>query len=71
MHQPGGSRNFGGGIVETDRLTPLYTAQELRRVFDRVHDPTATMADNDDHWADSHREQFDRTLAVRIARRTV
>lgn len=33
MHQLGGERNFGGGIVETEVINPLYDEAELQRVF--------------------------------------
>ncbi|AEM57276.1 hypothetical protein HISP_08535 [Haloarcula hispanica N601] len=35
MHQLGGARNFGAGIVDAHVINPLYDDRELNRVFDR------------------------------------
>lgn len=66
MYQLGGSRNFGGGVVDVDLCNPLYTDQELRRVFDRRATPTDAMTEKDAKWETTHREQVDRALQARI-----
>ena len=66
MHQLGGARNFGGGIVDCELINPLYEQQELRRVFNRGRDNTNKMGQKDDTWADEYREEFESILAERI-----
>ena len=66
MHQLGGARNFGGGIVDCELINPLYEQQELRRVFNRGRDNTNQMSEKDDTWADEYREEFESVLAERI-----
>lgn len=70
MHQLGGSRNFGGGVVDVDLCNPLYTDQELRRVFDHSATSTEAMAEKDAKWATTHREQVGRALEERIEGRS-
>lgn len=66
IHQLGGARNFGGGIVDCDLINPLYDERELRRVFDRHSSPTTAMDEKDERWADEHlpafRDAFDRRI---------
>lgn len=54
MHQLGGARNFGAGIVDTWLINPLYDDSEFKRMFDRsVSDDnrkTADMQAKDDRW---------------------
>jgi hypothetical protein len=54
MHQLGGARNFGAGIVDCSLINPLYDEDELQRVFDRHTTPTAVMDQKDDRWAGEH-----------------
>jgi hypothetical protein len=67
MHQLGGSRNFGAGIVDTGLINPLYTTSELKRVFDRSKKPTVAMEDKDDLWDDQYRPAFVGALDARLA----
>ncbi|WP_394740095.1 hypothetical protein [Natronococcus roseus] len=55
MHQLGGARNFGAGIVDCELLNPLYDETELNRIFDRAKGETAEMNRKDDRWADDYR----------------
>lgn len=66
MHQLGGSRNFGAGIVDTGLINPLYTTKELKRVFDRGKKTTAAMEDKDDRWEDEYRPAFIAALDERL-----
>ncbi|EMA48243.1 hypothetical protein [Halococcus thailandensis] len=66
MHQLGGARNFGGGIVDCELVNPLYEERELQRVFNRGKDSTQTMADKDAKWADEYLPEFESALAERI-----
>ena len=66
MHQLGGARNFGGGIVDCELVNPLYTDTELRRVFDRGKTSTQGMDDKDAEWADEYLPGFESALAERI-----
>jgi hypothetical protein len=66
MHQLGGARNFGGGIVDCELVNPLYEQQELRRVFNRGRDNTSKMGEKDDTWVDEYRKEFESVLADRI-----
>ena len=36
MHQLGGGRNFGGGIMKATLINPLYDNAEVNRVYDRA-----------------------------------
>jgi len=66
MHQLGGARNFGGGIVDCELVNPLYNETELRRVFDRGKGNTNKMDDKDDQWADEYLPEFEAELAARV-----
>lgn len=66
MHQLGGARNFGGGIVDCELINPLYDEHELRRVFDRGKGNTQQMDVKDEKWADEYRPKFKTTLDERI-----
>ena len=66
MHQLGGARNFGGGIVDCELVNPLYGERELRRVFDRGKNSTQGMAEKDAEWADEYLPAFESALAERI-----
>jgi hypothetical protein len=65
--QLGGARNFGAGIVDAKILNPLYTTQEVRRVYNRAQKPTATMQSKDDVWNEACRQQFLNALQARIS----
>jgi hypothetical protein len=58
MHQLGGARNFGGGIVDCSLVNPLYTESELRRVFDRGKSGTNAMDEKDDRWENDLRPEY-------------
>jgi hypothetical protein len=66
MHQLGGARNFGGGIVDCHLINPLYEERELKRVFDRSKSPTRSMDEKDDEWANEYLPEFRAALAERI-----
>lgn len=66
MHQLGGARNFGGGIVDCELMNPLYEDRELCRVFDRGKDSTQKMDDKDSKWADEYLPELQSVLAERI-----
>lgn len=66
MHQLGGARNFGGGIVDCALVNPLYEERELRRVFDRSKGNTNEMADKDEEWQEEHLSEFKSALAERV-----
>ena len=63
MHQLGGARNFGGGIVDCELVNPLYNETELRRVFDRGKGNTNKMDAKDDEWADEYLPEFESALS--------
>ncbi|WP_284008141.1 hypothetical protein [Haloarcula pelagica] len=67
--QLGGARNFGAGIVDTEVVNPLYTAEELRRVYNRAQAPTQAMEAKDEVWATECRDEFVRALQARTAAR--
>ena len=67
--QLGGKRNFGAGIADAWVLNPLYTEQEVRRVFKRSRNPTAAMEEKDETWAEQYRDEFVRALQARTAMR--
>ena len=66
MHQLGGARNFGGGVVDCELLNPLYTETEFRRVFDRGKKSTAQMDNKDAEWSETYLPEFEAALATRI-----
>jgi hypothetical protein len=66
MHQLGGERNFGGGVVDCELLNPLYKERELRRVFDRGKGNTDQMEEKDAKWTDEYLPEFASALESRI-----
>ena len=66
MHQLGGARNFGGGIVDCELVNPLYEEHELRRVFDRGKGNTNKMDDKDDRWVNEYLPEFQAALEERV-----
>jgi hypothetical protein len=66
MHQLGGARNFGAGIVDCEPINPLYEERELKRVFDRGKENTNKMDEKDDRWSDKYRPAFVEALEERI-----
>ncbi|MFD1586752.1 hypothetical protein ACFR9U_07145 [Halorientalis brevis] len=66
MHQLGGARNFGAGIVECALVNPLYEERELARVFDRGRGKTQTMEEKDQTWEDKHLSEFESALEDRV-----
>ncbi|MFC5973403.1 hypothetical protein ACFPYI_18900 [Halomarina salina] len=66
MHQLGGARNFGGGIVDCELMNPLYEKSELRRVFDRGKGNTKRMDAKDDEWADECLPELQSALTERV-----
>jgi hypothetical protein len=66
MHQLGGARNFGGGIIDCELVNPLYEERELRRVFDRGKDNTQKMDGKDDEWTDEYLPELQSALAERV-----
>ncbi|SEH53662.1 hypothetical protein SAMN05192561_10582 [Halopenitus malekzadehii] len=64
--QLGGARNFGAGIADVEVLNPLYSEQEIRRVYNRARKPTAAMQEKDDEWR-TYREEFVRALQTRVS----
>ncbi|NHN60126.1 MULTISPECIES: hypothetical protein [Halorussus] len=67
MHQLGGARNFGAGIVDCGLITPLYENRELKRVFDRKADNTERMDEKTEEWNEEYRPAFVNALDDRIA----
>ncbi len=67
MHQLGGARNFGAGIVDCDLINPLYEERELKRVFDRAKGSTNAMDEKDEQWIETYRPVFIEALEDRIA----
>jgi len=66
MHQLGGARNFGGGIVDCHLVNPLYEEHELRRIFDRGKGNTTKMAEEDERWENEYVPKFESALAERV-----
>ena len=64
--QLGGARNFGAGIADVTVVNPLYTEQEIRRVYNRAQNPTAAMREKDEQWRE-YREEFVRALQSRVS----
>lgn len=57
MHQLGGSKNFGGGIVNTSLINPLYDDKDVSRYFDRsTTTKTNKMKQKDTQWRDIKQE---------------
>ena len=67
MHQLGGARNFGAGIVDCELINPLYEEHELKRLFDRNGGSTTAMETKDKQWTEQVRptviEAFEQRLA--------
>jgi len=66
MHQLGGARNFGAGIVDTHLLNPLYDETELKRVFDRGKKQTVAMEEKDDRWESKVLPELQNELESRL-----
>lgn len=66
MHQLGGARNFGGGIIDCALINPLYETHEFRRVFDRSKRATTAMQAKDEEWAEECLPKFRTALRERI-----
>ena len=66
MHQLGGARNFGAGIVDCHLINPLYEERELKRVFDRGRGNTNAMDEKDDRWIEEYCPVFVGALEERI-----
>ena len=66
MHQLGGARNFGGGIVDCELVNPLYEEHELRRVFDRGKNKTQKMDEKDEKWEGEYLPTLQTALAERV-----
>jgi hypothetical protein len=66
MHQLGGARNFGAGIIDCKLINPLYEERELKRVFDRGKGNTNAMDEKNDQWAEEYRPAFIDALEERI-----
>ena len=67
MHQLGGARNFGAGIVDCELINPLYDDRELKRVFDRHKSPTAAMEEKDGRWIEEIRPAVTTAFEERLA----
>lgn len=73
MHQLGGARNFGGGIVDVELINPLYDESEIARLFDRAKGKTmekrktVAMTEKDDEWQSQYRPAFVQRLQDRIS----
>jgi hypothetical protein len=65
--QLGGARNFGAGIVDAGVVNPLYTDDELRRVYNRAQAATAGMEEKDEVWVEECRGEFVGALESRVA----
>jgi len=66
MHQLGGARNFGGGIVDCELINPLYEDQELNRVFNRGKGNTNKMDEKDSRWENELFPEFESELSDRV-----
>jgi len=66
MHQLGGARNFGGGIVDCELVNPLYNETELSRVFDRGKGATNKMDDKVEQWKNEYLPEFQAALVERV-----
>ncbi|QKY19674.1 hypothetical protein B4589_004505 [Halolamina sp. CBA1230] len=67
--QIGGARNFGAGIADAWIVNPLYTEQEVRRVFHRGQAATTAMEQKDETWRSAYRPVFVEALQARVAKR--
>jgi len=66
MHQMGGARNFGAGIIDTHLINPLYTEDELSVVFNRSRSKTNAMEEKDERWESEYRPAFRDAVRDRI-----
>jgi hypothetical protein len=66
MHQLGGARNFGAGIVNCELINPLYDDIELKRVVARGKGTTNAMDEKDDEWRNEYRPTLINALEDRI-----
>ena len=66
MHQLGGARNFGGGIVDCELVNPLYEPHEFSRVFNRCAGSSAAMDAKEEKWAEEYLPEFRTALRERI-----
>lgn len=66
MHQLGGTRNFGAGVVDCALINPLYNKREIERVFDRAKLPTTTMEEKTTTWTEKYHPIFIDALDDRI-----
>lgn len=77
MHQLGGARNFGAGIVDTRLINPLYDDNELKRLFSRNKGKTdedrknQAMQEKDDRWHNEILPDMEAVLADRVDEQTV
>lgn len=66
MHQLGGARNFGGGIVDVELLNPFYSEKEVGRIFDRgIDSKTNNMEDKDQEWQqklEEHKQAYEERI---------
>jgi hypothetical protein len=67
--QLGGARNFGAGIADVWLINPLYTEQEVRRIFNRAQGTTSAMEEKNERWRTDLRDEFVRALQARTAAR--
>lgn len=67
MHQLGGARNFGAGIVDCELINPLYDERELKRLFNRGRSITNAMKEKNERWQEEHLPAFEAALEGRIA----
>lgn len=72
MHQLGGARNFGAGIVDTRLINPLYDEDELKRLFSRnkgktdEERKTEAMKEKDERWQAQILPELQTQLEARI-----
>jgi hypothetical protein len=67
--QVGGARNFGAGDADAWIINPLYSEQEVRRVFNRSQSATQAMEKKDEKWASTVRPAFVDAFHARVAAR--
>ena len=67
--QVGGARNFGAGDVHVWVINPLYSEQEVRRVFNRSQSAARAMEEKDGQWTSTVRPAFVNAFHARVAAR--
>jgi hypothetical protein len=67
--QVGGARNFGAGDADVWVINPLYSEQEVRRVFNRSQSATQAMEEKDEQWTAEVRPAFVTAFHARVAAR--